>query len=706
MSSIVSRSLRPIAIAASAAILTAIGLVFFPDVVSAQCDPTAGHVFSFTADTGMASLSVKALQRTPGKAKTAAQGTLELRDGTRIPVAVTASVRALDQPKTDYKFKALDRATHVGGVIRLEGCPPTITKARLTIRTATRVRWKLKDAAKVALVATTNAKTLVLEEADVGGILADQTDATHVVFVSGDSTLGSLAVGSVLLAGVTSATPHGMLRTVLDIVPQGAVTVVITEPSTLLDAFDQLDIELTSTSVRQVGARGPRFNVNADGTVHLGGFQQSVNHDFFDSGGTTLNLSGELSVDSSLNLGIHTSSFLGIPHLDSAHLEITGNVSAALQASASYGASVSGDVMLADVPLGVFTIGPIVLTPNFKLVGGVAATLNAGIVAEVHGSWSPMVGVMCDGGCEPEHLVAHTIDGSVTVNANASAEAFLRPELELALYDTVGAHVGVQPFANLTADVHADPWWTLKGGVKGDVGLGVSILGHQVAGYDKDFTIFEIEILHATTPPPQPPPADTCAPTQAECESNCSLNCGTPSCLQAADGQFCCVPAGQDQHCNELPACTDDSNCEFNEKCVASGPCASPVCVPLCYGGVRWGCCMYPSPYVDSDCAVEHVTPTASYMAVFKRDCEAQSQGGHFVEGRCPVPYEVEYHDGVTRVCGEASCCIGRGGNPVRTDFGPDSATAEARCGTPYNTFMAGRCPYLPPGSCDLCSPW
>src|SRR5262245_1418653 len=82
-----------------------VSIVAVPMCSAAQCDPTRGHGFLFSADTGVATLSLKTLQPTPQRNIATGRGTLRLLDETAVAVTVRGRIHSSTQIVT-YKLKS------------------------------------------------------------------------------------------------------------------------------------------------------------------------------------------------------------------------------------------------------------------------------------------------------------------------------------------------------------------------------------------------------------------------------------------------------------------------------------------------------------------------------------------------------------------------------------------------------------------------
>jgi len=101
----------------------------------------------------------------------------------------------------------------------------------------------------------------------------------------------------------------------------------------------------------------------------------------------------------------------------------------------------------------------------------------------------------------------------LTLSTSCEASVFVRPQFELLIYGAAGPYVAVNAYVKLEADPSRDPWWEMKGGVRGEVGVELKILSHMVASYND--TLFDLWwlIAQAETAPPTHTPTPTLVPT-------------------------------------------------------------------------------------------------------------------------------------------------------------------------------------------------
>src|SRR5262249_35288890 len=84
--------------------------------------------------------------------------------------------------------------------------------------------------------------------------------------------------------------------------------------------------------------------------------------------------------------------------------------------------------------------------------------------------------------------------------ADATAKAWIRPQVDFALYSHLTLFTSLAPFVQFDANTSNDPWWVLQGGVDADIGLDVHALWHTYTPFEKQFTVFEFDIAKACGP--------------------------------------------------------------------------------------------------------------------------------------------------------------------------------------------------------------
>ena len=98
-----------------------------------------------------------------------------------------------------------------------------------------------------------------------------------------------------------------------------------------------------------------------------------------------------------------------------------------------------------------------------------------------------------------------------TLSAGLNLKGYTGPQLSLLLYGILGPYTEVRAYLKLEADIFANPWWKLYGGLDAPVGFKVDIFGLSVTEYEA-FTIIDYRIILAQAQlntPPNSPSAST-----------------------------------------------------------------------------------------------------------------------------------------------------------------------------------------------------
>ena len=363
--------------------------------------------------------------------------------------------------------------------------------------------------------------TAILDAQSAQGLSVAADQSTVSLPISSQSA-NTLVPGNVLAIGITPTTPNGLLRKVASVAQRGSQLVAATTQATLADAFQQAGFSysgpITASNtevvvngrsakvVHRLGAPRPRrtaASATADAAASCTGDTgipiEMFNAQLTDDGSVTI--SGEIDVCPTLTFSLNTNA-LGLTSLtaavtmtQSANATLAGEYSASFDDTVNYIPPILGD----PIP-----VGPIVLTPILQFFAGAdgtvggsfsfGATETASITGGIqyqNGSWSAVV----------QPPTTTFTPNPLTLDANASAEAYAGVNIELNV-DVVGTvQVSPQVFVQLTADTQSNPWWTLTGGITCPVSVSVGILGFDLADDQiADVCNYSIPMAQATSP--------------------------------------------------------------------------------------------------------------------------------------------------------------------------------------------------------------
>ncbi len=521
-------------------------------------------------------------------------GLLRLDDGTRVPLR--ASERTLRGGRVVYRLDSgTSRRPKVTVMLITEGIPPAIRKVQLVYRPIRGRRIVMRDVRSTSLKAIFPERTKILDSVATAALSSVSTGDSVLVFSTATLPLETLQPGDILLSGVTSHTPRGLLRKVVSVSQSAAGVVVTTGPASIEEAVAMADLELGKTIAAQDIRRfvpalpgvslvpkaggGPEEPRAEASLVTLSLKLDGVAIDA--GGGRRITFEGGLSLQPSVDILIR------IPWGSLTVQE--ARFGADVQATGSIGVSVDGElaafqkhIVLGHVTISPIDIwGPVVLVPEVDLVldfegsFDAAASTSASAQADFTTSvdWTP------SGGWVLSHdLHTDFPQPMIDVSASASAKVALGPELIGYINDVAGPTASVEGYLQAKADTSANPWWSLVGGLEGRIGFKAQILSFTIADYQSPPLELQIPIQQAPGP-------FACVPNSTRpCYDGPSGTAGvgpcrggTQTCKPDASGYGPCVG-------EVLPAperCADgiDNDCNGTADCADPACAASPRCI-------------------------------------------------------------------------------------------------------------------------------
>jgi len=342
--------------------------------------------------------------------------------------------------------------------------------------------------------------TKVLDDSSVHQLASVSDDGSELTFSNTTPQLQALSPGDVIVTGSGEVAPNGLLRKVTAVSQSGNEVVVETTPASLTDAIQKGSLEINQTltpdniSSNIASKRGVSLKAQKS-AQSIGSFYLEMNdvvlYDEDENSETTndqIRANGSISLNPSFNFGVT---------IDGSRLKkltFTNTTTEEAQIELAANASIldiSEKVEIARYSFTPFTVWvgyvPVVITPiltvNVGLDGQVSvgitssvtqkATLTAGLSYD-NGQWEPISNFSKDFQYEPPSL-----------SSNAELKVYAGPQLNLMLYGVAGPYGNITGYLELDADVSANPWWNLYGGIQADVGVKFEVLDHLIAGYEK-----------------------------------------------------------------------------------------------------------------------------------------------------------------------------------------------------------------------------
>jgi hypothetical protein len=387
------------------------------------------------------------------------------------------------------------------------------------------------------------ARDLAAIESDVGGVLR---------FSPAPAALASVRVGSVLVGGVGSATPAGLLRAVLAIEHDGDTLVLRTAHAPIQLAYKKLHLRVArSLLATPPAASGARTRALVEAT-------QPFDFVLFDGDGSSVTTNDRIAINGMVGGGFDfgfaldfdwgaldslpdvvtdcleslVSILVGDPPSCSladllpeakASLQVLPEVKADANVQGAAILSYEKEVDLISETLAPIVIGPLVVVPvadvTTKLEGGASGAFSTGINGRAVFETSVTVS---SNQSQPQfedlalrELTFSPNDTSITLHAEAKIGVGSR--LNLLLFGVTGPYATARAYARIDADVVDSPCWTLYSGVDAELGVRVTtpaipVLGQLVLVDVRTPTLSPLELEVASGACEAPPDQSTLPP--------------------------------------------------------------------------------------------------------------------------------------------------------------------------------------------------
>ena len=384
--------------------------------------------------------------------------------------------------------------------------------------------------------------TKVLSPSTMGDLNAIEGSGAVLTFSDEATQASALATGDVLVSGITSDAPNGLLRKVVSVQDESGQTVVHTVQASLAEAVGQASLDyhadLKPSDVARAEALvdGVTFapkhtratRTDALSTVFTIAFEREL----YKSGDKSIKMEGELQLQPSVDFsaayrvsykwhviptGVHlTHLYCGAGLAETATINVTASYSLldadkTIEIARYYMAPVT--VPCGPVPV---VIEP-VLTVNINLKGEVSVGVETGIVQ----STSISAGLRYDS----DYNVDRNGDGHVTdadrwrpvssfsksftfnppsASLKVEAKASAGPEIAFELYGVAGPYVEILGFVEFDATFVPAPSWDLYAGIGCYAGVKLEVLSIEIA--DVSMTVVEWRTLLWHGPPDRTAP--------------------------------------------------------------------------------------------------------------------------------------------------------------------------------------------------------
>ena len=339
--------------------------------------------------------------------------------------------------------------------------------------------------------------TKVIEEETIQEIISVSGDQSTIVFKSSTPQLEELASGDIIAMGVTENTPEGLLRKVKNITKgakDSSEVIVETEFVTLEEAVEQgefnFDIPLQIKNIKEPisGIEGVKLITDKSklkDSSHE--FNYEINYIAYDGDGNpntlvdNITLLGYISFDYDIIFSGKIESHELKNFILKSVVEIETNIT--ISGGGNITVNILGKSFLPKpINLGTYTVWlgpvPVILSPSidlkWDLKGGIYGTVTTGVTRTD----------TFTAGLEWNNGITQPIDDHNTsydyIPPSTSKGGIIKfsigPELMCKIYKVAGPYCNTGPYIKLIADISADPWWELQGGLAVLTGVKLEIL--------------------------------------------------------------------------------------------------------------------------------------------------------------------------------------------------------------------------------------
>jgi alpha-tubulin suppressor-like RCC1 family protein len=347
--------------------------------------------------------------------------------------------------------------------------------------------------------------TVVLSGESLAALSTVAADG-ELIFENAPAQVTGLSAGEVISAGVSAATPGGLLARVLSVSVNGSETRLATTRAALDEALETGGFAIQSEpgSEQLADFHAARAGVRLERSASPHGLTLGISIPIYkDSSGRTVTVTG--STNFVPNVSFKLSRRFGV--IPQVHFEgtLTAKSSLGLSAELSHGFKASYTLGTATFQPIVVDVGiPIVIVPTVevKLVASGSATAGLSVAASQTTTLGARIDT--DGGSVSASPIHHTSTGYTppTLDGSVSLKAGVQATLKAAVDDIAGPYLRDTLYGlELNVDPAANRWWALDLENQLAAGINVSLLHHTFVDWSTGSLLDEvIHLAHAKGP--------------------------------------------------------------------------------------------------------------------------------------------------------------------------------------------------------------
>lgn len=344
----------------------------------------------------------------------------------------------------------------------------------------------------------------------------EETGKQTLVFPSSTDAYDTIQTGDVIVAGVSSTTPEGMLKKVVGTEKRDGKLVVEVESATLPDAYDQLSFnfkkQLTAQEIRSVSTtRGVTPNpsraraAEAEAGLTL---NPKINKILYDKDGNKKTTSDQVKLTGQLHMSvgfefIFDFSAIPTPTLNKFEFKPIIDERSGLEVSSGIGYKLKKKFRLATYHFAPFAVGPVVFTPQMVLYatadGEVCAEMKSGVTQDFNYTYTIAYEDSEWTSYGEKDSEFEFIEPQLT--GYVKTEAGIKPQCILKLYGVAGPYVGAKGILGFKAQAStstSELCWDLYTGIDASGGVKIGIFGRILwASAEIEFFSFEKSLKKA-----------------------------------------------------------------------------------------------------------------------------------------------------------------------------------------------------------------
>jgi hypothetical protein len=372
--------------------------------------------------------------------------------------------------------------------------------------------------------------TVVLTDAEFNTSLINIDSTDYTLTFKNSNIISSIKTGDIIVSSVG----EGLLRKVTYVNKgQGQIT-FRTDQSSLSEAIQKADIIFGLNNSTNSGLfeqpeieyihKGVRLNDNIKGSSTIKELLNNITIDLTIDGDENLQtLDDQISVSGTLSIDQNITGNIKIDNLTLEKLSLAYTIEEQLNLSATYTANLINlekEIpflkVTSKVPYVIF-VGPfpVLLKPVLTLYAGVDFTADSKITTSVNQSFNFTTGITYESKkWTPYAQVDKSFDFvPPKISGEASAKVYVRPELSLKIDGCLAPTLSTPIYTQLSASTTDNPWWNLKAGIQGDIGINMEIFSKVILDLSTNLFDISYPITQATGGIPKVPVVSTLTPS-------------------------------------------------------------------------------------------------------------------------------------------------------------------------------------------------